>query len=193
MEGEKYLFVVSGPSGVGKDTVMARLRADHPEFEKTVSATTRAPRAGEAEGVNYYYRSEEAFRQMVESGEILESNFYNGAYYGTLKAEVEKRMAAGKVVLLNIDVHGAASIKRLYPGSTIIFLLPPSWEVLEARLRGRGTDSEESVQQRLAIARDELARADEFDLQIVNDTVEQAAAALYDTVVQRAGLAAGSI
>ena len=113
MEGEKYLFVVSGPSGVGKDTVMGRLRADHPEFEKTVSATTRAPRAGEAEGVNYYYRSEEAFRQMVESGEILESNFYNGAYYGTLKAEVEKRMAAGKVVLLNIDVHGAASIERL--------------------------------------------------------------------------------
>ena len=193
MEGEKYLFVVSGPSGVGKDTVMARLRADHPEFEKTVSATTRAPRAGEAEGVNYYYRSEEAFRQMVESGEILESNFYNGAYYGTLKAEVEKRMAAGKVVLLNIDVHGAASIKRLYPGSTIIFLLPPSWEVLEARLRGRGTDDEASIRRRLDIAREELSHAGEFDLQIVNDTVEQAAAALYDTVVQRAGLAAGSI
>ena len=193
MEGEKYLFVVSGPSGVGKDTVMGRLRADHPEFEKTVSATTRAPRAGEAEGVNYYYRSEEAFRQMVESGEILESNFYNGAYYGTLKAEVEKRMAAGKVVLLNIDVHGAASIKRLYPGSTIIFLLPPSWEVLEARLRGRGTDDEVSIRRRLDIAREELSHAEEFDLQIVNDTVEQAAAALYDTVVQRAGLAAGSI
>ena len=193
MEGEKYLFVVSGPSGVGKDTVMGRLRADHPEFEKTVSATTRAPRAGEAEGVNYYYRSEEAFRQMVESGEILESNFYNGAYYGTLKAEVEKRMAAGKVVLLNIDVHGAASIKRLYPGSTIIFLLPPSWEVLEARLRGRGTDDEASIRRRLDIAREELSHAEEFDLQIVNDTVEQAAAALYDTVVQRAGLAAGSI
>ena len=193
MEGEKYLFVVSGPSGVGKDTVMGRLRADHPEFEKTVSATTRAPRAGEAEGVNYYYRSEEAFRQMVESGEILESNFYNGAYYGTLKAEVEKRMAAGKVVLLNIDVHGAASIKRLYPGSTIIFLLPPSWEVLEARLRGRGTDDEASIRRRLDIAREELSHAGEFDLQIVNDTVEQAAAALYDTVVQRAGLAAGSI
>ena len=193
MEGEKYLCVVSGPSGVGKDTVMGRLRADHPEFEKTVSATTRAPRAGEAEGVNYYYRSEEAFRQMVESGEILESNVYNGAYYGTLKAEVEKRMAAGKVVLLNIDVHGAASIKRLYPGSTIIFLLPPSWEVLEARLRGRGTDDEASIRRRLDIAREELSHAEEFDLQIVNDTVEQAAAALYDTVVQRAGLAAGSI
>ena len=193
MEGEKYLFVVSGPSGVGKDTVMGRLRADHPEFEKTVSATTRAPRAGEAEGVNYYYRSEEAFRQMVESGEILESNFYNGAYYGTLKAEVEKRMAAGKPVLLNIDVHGAANIKRLYPGSTIIFLLPPSWEVLEARLRGRGTDDEASIRRRLDIAREELSHAEEFDLQIVNDTVEQAAAALYDTVVQRAGLAAGSI
>ena len=188
MEGEKYLFVLSGPSGVGKDTVMGCLRAAHPEIEKTVSATTRAPRPGEAEGVNYYYRSEEAFQQLVDSGDILESNLYNGYHYGTLRAEVEKRMAAGKVTLLVIDVHGAANIKRLYPGSTIIFLLPPSWEVLEQRLRGRGTDSEESVQRRLAIARDELARADEFDLQIVNHIPEQAAAELYDVVAQRAGV-----
>ena len=189
MEGEKYLFVVSGPSGVGKDTVMQRLRADHPEIEKTVSATTRAPREGEAEGGEEYDRTEEEFFWMVECGDILEHNYFNGAYYGTLRAEVERRMAAGKVMLLNIDIHGAANIKRLYPGSTIIFLLPPSFEVLEQRLRGRGTDSEEAIQGRLAIAREELSHADEFDLQIVNDTVERAAGALYGVVAEKLGLA----
>lgn len=188
MEGEKYLFVVSGPSGVGKDTVMARLRADHPEIEKTVSATTRAPRAGEAEGVNYYYRTEEEFFRMVECGDILEHNYFNGAYYGTLRAEVERRMAAGKVMLLNIDIHGAANIKRLYPGSTSIFLLPPSFDTLEARLRGRGTDDEASIERRLAIAREELAQADAFDVRIVNNSIEQAAGDLYALMVRRAGL-----
>ena len=189
MQGEQYLFVVSGPSGVGKDSVMAHLRAAHPEIEKTVSATTRSPRPGEAEGVNYYYRSEEEFKRLIDAVEVLEYNYFNGHYYGTLRAEVEKRIAAGKLVLLNIDVHGAANIKRLYPGATIIFLLPPSAAELEARLRGRGTDSEESIQQRLAIAREELARAGEFDLQIVNSTIEQAAGELYDAMVRRAGLA----
>ena len=187
MKGEKYLFVVSGPSGVGKDSVMTKLRAAHPEIEKTVSATTRPPRAGEAEGVNYYYRTEEEFRRMVEAGEILESNCFNHHYYGTLKSEVEKRMAAGKMVLLNIDIHGAANIKRLYPGSTVIFLLPPSWEVLEQRLRGRGTDSEADVANRLAIAREELGHAGEFDAWIVNRDLDQAAAELYAEMVRRAG------
>ena len=125
MKGESYLFVVSGPSGVGKDSVMTCLRQAHPEIEKTISATTRPPRAGEAEGVNYYYRTEEAFRQLAAQGQILESNRYNGYLYGTLRAEVERRMAAGKLTLLNIDVHGAANIKRLYPGATIVFLRRP--------------------------------------------------------------------
>ncbi len=185
MDGEKYLFVVAGPSGVGKDSVMNRLRAEHPEIEKTVSATTRAPRAGEAEGVNYYYRTEEEFHRLQEAGEILESNYFNHNYYGTLKAEVDRRIAAGKTVLLNIDVHGAANIKRLYPGSTIIFLLPPSWEVLEQRLRGRGTDSEADVANRLSIAKEELSHAGEFDAWIVNRTVEQAAGELYDEIARR--------
>ena len=186
MEGEKYLFVVSGPSGVGKDSVMACLRQAHPEIEKTVSATTRAPRSGEAEGVNYYYRTEEAFKQMIEKGDVLEYNYYNGNYYGTLRAEVERRMAAGKITLLNIDVNGAANIKRLYPGSTIVFLLPPTFEVLEQRLRGRGTDSEESVQGRLKIAREELSHAGGFDAWIVNRTIEQAAGELYELIARRA-------
>ena len=187
MEGEKYLFVVAGPSGVGKDSVMAKVRAAHPEIEKTVSITTRAPREGEAEGVNYYYRTQEEFDRLLAEGEILESNCFNHNCYGTLKSEVEKRMAAGKPVLLNIDVHGAANIKRLYPGSTIIFLLPPSWEVLEQRLRGRGTDSDADVKNRLSIARDELQRAGEFDAWIVNRDLDQAAAELYETIARRVG------
>lgn len=187
MKGESYLFVVSGPSGVGKDSVMTCLRQAHPEIEKTISATTRPPRAGEAEGVNYYYRTEEAFRQLAAQGQILESNRYNGYLYGTLRAEVERRMAAGKLTLLNIDVHGAANIKRLYPGATIVFLLPPTFEVLEQRLRGRGTDSDADVRNRLAIAREELQRAGEFDAWIVNRDLDQAAAELYETIARRVG------
>lgn len=187
MEGEKYLFVVAGPSGVGKDSVMAKVRAAHPEIEKTVSITTRAPREGEAEGVNYYYRTEAEFQQLLDRGEILESNCFNDHHYGTLKSEVDRRIAAGKTVLLNIDVHGAANIKRLYPGSTIIFLLPPSWEELEQRLRGRGTDSDADVRNRLAIAREELQRAGEFDAWIVNRDLDQAAAELYETIARRVG------
>lgn len=190
MEGEKYLFVVSGPSGVGKDTVMARLRADHPEIEKTVSATTRAPREGEAEGVNYFYRTEDEFRRMLERDEIVESNYYSGHYYGTLRSEVDRLLAQNTPVVLNIDIHGAANIKRLYPGATTIFLLPPSWEVLESRLRGRGSnETAEEIQKRLDTAREELSHAGEFDGQVVNHVVEDCAAELYGIMARRAGLA----
>ena len=130
MEGEKYLFVVSAPRGWARTASWPRSAPAHPEIEKTVSITTRAPREGEAEGVNYYYRTQEEFDRLLAEGEILESNCFNHNCYGTLKSEVEKRMAAGKPVLLNIDVHGAANIKRLYPGSTSSSCCPPpgrSW------------------------------------------------------------------
>ena len=188
MSKKGQLIVVSGPSGVGKGTVLGAYLAGRENVAYSVSATTRAPREGEAEGVNYYYRSEADFKQLIEAGEVLEYNYYNGNYYGTLRTEVERRMAAGKLVLLNIDVHGAANIKRLYPGSTIVFLLPPSAQELEARLRGRGTDDEASIERRLAIAREELAQADAFDVQIVNNSIEQAAGDLYALMVRRAGL-----
>lgn len=189
MENEKYLFVVSGPSGVGKDTVIGELRGAHPEIGKTVSATTRAPRAGEREGVNYFYRTEEQFHEMVRRDEIVESNLYSGYYYGTLRSEVDRLLAQNTPVVLNIDVHGAANIKRLYPGATTIFLLPPSWEVLEGRLRGRGSnETEEEIQKRLATAREELSHAPEFDWQLVNDTVPVCMAKLYEIMARRAGL-----
>ena len=136
MANDKFLFVVSGAAGTGKDSVVKALREAHPEIEKTVSATTRAPRPGEQEGVDYYYRTREQFQQLLENDQVVEHNFYNGNYYGTLKSEVEKRLEAGKVVVLVIDVHGAANIRRMFPGATTVFLLPPSVEELEHRLRG---------------------------------------------------------
>lgn len=179
MENEKYLFVVSGPSGVGKDSVVKKLRENHPEIAKTVSATTRAPRPGEQEGVDYYYRTEEEFRKLLAEDQIVEHNFYNKNYYGTLRSEVNRHLDAGRMVVLVIDVHGAANIKRMYPGANTIFLLPPSIEELERRLRGRGTEDEASVQRRLNEALNELAIKDTYDQQLVNHDVDACAEELY--------------
>ena len=164
MEKDKFLFVVSGAAGTGKDSVVKALREAHPEIEKTVSATTRSPRPGEQEGVDYYYRTQEQFRQLIDTDQVVEYNFYNGNYYGTLREEVDKRLEAGKLVVLVIDVHGAANIRRMFPGATTVFLLPPSVEELEHRLRGRGTETEESIRERLATAQSELAEQDKFTL-----------------------------
>ena len=176
MENEKYLFVVSGAAGTGKDSVVSALRKAHPEIEKTVSATTRS------------HRTKEQFQQLINQDEVVEHNFFNGNYYGTLKEEVNKRLNAGKLVVMVIDVHGAANIRRMYPGATTIFLLPPSTQELERRLRGRGTETEESIRERLEIARNELAQQDKFTLKLVNDEVDACAARLYDVICQRAGL-----
>lgn len=180
MENEKFLFVVSGPSGVGKDSVVKKLRENHPEIAKTVSATTRAPRPGEQEGVDYYYRTEEQFKQLLAEDQIVEHNYYNKNYYGTLRSEVNRHLDAGRMVVLVIDVHGAANIKRMYPGSNTIFLLPPSIEELERRLRGRGTEDEASVQRRLNEALNELAIKDTYDQQLVNHDIDSCADQLYE-------------
>lgn len=189
MENEKFLFVVSGPSGVGKDSVVKKLRENHPEIAKTVSATTRAPRPGEQEGVDYYYRTEEQFKQLLAEDQIVEHNYYNKNYYGTLRSEVNRHLDAGRMVVLVIDVHGAANIKRMYPGANTIFLLPPSIEELERRLRGRGTETEDSIRERLATAQKELAQQDKFTLKLVNDRVDACADALYQAICQRIGAA----
>ena len=188
-ENEKYLFVVSGAAGTGKDSVVSALRKAHPEIEKTVSATTRAPRPGEREGVDYYYRTKEQFQQLIAEDQVVEYNYFNGNYYGTLREEINKRLDAGKLVVMVIDVHGAANIRRMYPGATTVFLLPPSVEELERRLRGRGTETEESIRERLEIARNELAQQDKFTLKLVNDQVDTCADALYQAICQRIGAA----
>ena len=164
------------------------LREAHPEIEKTVSATTRAPRPGEQEGVDYYYRTREQFQHLIDTDQVVEHNFYNGNYYGTLREEVDKRLEAGKLVVLVIDVHGAANIRRMFPGATTIFLLPPSVEELERRLRGRGTETEASILERLDTAKKELAEQEKFTLTLVNDEVDACAEKLYGIIRQRAGL-----
>ena len=146
MNKDRYLVVVSGPSGCGKDTVVKTMREKHPEIEVSVSATSRAMREGEAEGVNYYYMTRETFQQKVQAGEILEYTQYNGNLYGTPKHEVDTRIAQGRTVILVIEVEGAGNIRKLYPEALTIFLLPPSMEELENRLRSRGTESEEAIQ-----------------------------------------------
>ncbi len=175
MNKQRCLLVVSGPSGAGKDTVVSRLMQLHPEIELSVSATTRAPRAGEAEGVNYYFLTDEAFEAKIRRGEMLEYAGYCGRYYGTPKSEVDGRLEAGVTVVLVIEVQGAANIKRLYPESTLIFLMPPGIEELRARLLGRGTETAEAVERRLERAKEEMAHAGEYDFTVVNREVDACA------------------
>lgn len=184
MNKDKYLVVVSGPSGSGKDTVVNRLRQLHPEIEISISATTRAMRPGEAEGVNYYYLQKDEFENRIQAGEILEYTQYCGNYYGTPKAEVDRRIENEHTVILVIEVEGAGNIKRIYPNSTTVFICPPSMEELENRLRGRGTETEEAIQHRLARAEEEMKLAKDYDETLVNDMVDKCAQALYALIVK---------
>lgn len=183
MKGEKYLFVVSGPSGTGKDTVVSKLLGDHKEIKKTVSATTRAMREGEVDGVSYHFLTKEQFKQSLEADGIVEYTCYCDNYYGTLRSEIERRMQAKQPVILVIEVEGATNIKKLYPGSTTIFVLPPNMEELERRLRLRGSEDEETIQKRLRRAETEIARSANYDEHVINDLVEDCADRIF-TIIQ---------
>ena len=176
------LVIVSAPSGCGKSMVLARLMETRENLRFSVSATTRAPRTGETDGVHYYFVSREKFRQMAEEGAFLEYAEYVGNCYGTPRAAVDALLAQGFDVYLDIDVQGAMQVKRNRPDTLLIFLMPPSMGELERRLTSRGTDSPEAVKYRLTEARRECAMRDQYDHIVINDDVARAAAEISNLI-----------
>ena len=170
------LIVLSGPSGVGKSTVIAELLSERKDIYFSVSFTTRAPRVGEADGVNYYFVSREQFERMIAQNELLEYAEYVHNYYGTSLRLIQEKLEAGIDVLLDIEVQGAAKVRARCPEAVLIFIVPPSFEELSRRLHSRATDQEEVIQGRLKKAREEYREIPNYDYLVVNDKVSQAAA-----------------
>ena len=168
------LLVISAPSGGGKGTILKELFAQEENLRLSVSATTRQPRPGEENGKQYFFLSREEFETKIQTGQMLEYAEYVGNYYGTPREPVERWMDQGRDVVLEIEVKGGAQVKKLMPECVSIFILPPSMQVLEKRLRGRGTEEEAAIQQRLAKAREEIPHAKEYDYVVFNDRLEDA-------------------
>lgn len=175
------LVVLAGPTAVGKGTVSTFIRENYPDVHLSVSATTRAPRPGEVEGVNYFFVSDEEFDRLVERGEMLEwAKVHNAFRYGTPRRPVDENLADGNSVLLEIDIQGARQVKAAMPQAVLVFLLPPTWDELVRRLIGRGTEGPAEQQRRLETARVELAAQHEFDYRVVNGDVAEAAEEVVD-------------
>ena len=169
------LISVSGPSGTGKGSVLAKVKEMNPEFGTSISVTTREPREGEKDGVDYFFKSKEEFMKMYEEGEILEYDEFVGNYYGTPTVALQDMSEAGTDVLMDLTIAGSMALKENFEQSVTIFLLAPSYEELEKRLRGRGTDSDEAINARLEMARQETNYVGHFDYVVVNDDIEEAA------------------
>ena len=168
------LIVLTGPSGVGKGTLLKILLERYPQLHFSVSATTRSPRAGEVNGKNYHFITRDEFQQLITQGEFLEWAEFTGNYYGTLRNTVLNDIQEGKIVILEIELEGARQIIKAFPNALRIFILPPSFAELEKRIRGRGQDTEEAIAGRLNRAKEEIAAAEEFNLKIINDDLETA-------------------
>lgn len=178
MNKKGLLLVVSGPSGVGKGTVCAEFIKSHPACALSVSATTRKPREGETDGVNYYFLTEEDFKQKIANDGFLEHAVFCGNYYGTPKAQVMEMIENGIDVILEIEVQGAMQVRSHYPEGVFVFVIPPSLEELENRLRGRNTESDEVISQRLTRAKEEFRYIEKYNYTLLNDTVENAVSRL---------------
>lgn len=176
------LIVLTGPSGVGKGTLVKSLLDRNPQLHLSISATTRLPRSGEVDGVDYYFVTKAKFKQMIGEQLLLEWAEYASNYYGTPKEQVETKIAAGKSVLLEIELLGARAIQKTYPNALRLFILPPSIEELERRLKNRGKDSPEAIAKRLERAKTEIAASNEFDHQIVNDDIQAALTAIESAI-----------
>ena len=169
-----HLYIVAGCSGVGKGTLLKLFMERNPKLKLSISATTRKPRQGEEDGVSYFFISKEEFQQSIENNEFLEWAEFSGNFYGTKKSFVEKTLAKGIDLILEIEVQGAKQVKEKMPEATSIFIMPPSLEDLEARLRGRSTESEEAIQRRLGAAAQEIEAGKNFDYRIINDNIQEA-------------------
>ena len=172
--GTKKLFVISGSSGVGKGTVLKGFLEKYPNFMLSISCTTRAPREGEKDGVNYFFISKEEFRNCIDNDKFLEWAEFAGNRYGTKKKYIQQCLDEGKDIILEIDTQGALQVKKKMPEAVLIFICPPSIETLENRLRGRHTEDEDAIQKRLQEVKIELERAKNFDYKVVNDDLEKA-------------------
>lgn len=183
MNRKGILVVISGFSGVGKGTLVRRLMERYKEqYALSVSATTREPREGEQDGREYFFRKKEEFEKLIEDDELLEYASYCGNYYGTPKAYVEEQLAAGRDVILEIEIQGALKVRRQFPDALLLFVTPPSAEVLKSRLIGRGTETMDVIEHRLARALEEAEGLEEYDYLIVNDVLEEAVREVHEII-----------
>ena len=172
------LFVISGSSGVGKGTVIKEFLSKHPEYKLSISCTTRNPREGEVDGVNYFFHTKEEFNELIKNGDFLEWAEFSGNFYGTKKSYIEKCMREDKNLILEIDTKGALNVKNIIKEAQLIFILPPSLEELEVRLRGRNTETEDAIQKRLSQIKLEMENSKHYDYQVINDNIDNAVAQL---------------
>lgn len=168
------IIVFAGPSGVGKGSILSKVLKEHNDIVLSVSATTRSPRPGEKEGIHYYFKSKEEFQKLIDDAQMLEWAEFAGNYYGTFISAVESEINSGRDVILEIEVQGAMQVKEKMPDVPMIFISPPSDDELRARLKGRGTEPDDVVAKRLAIAENELTLRDKFDYNVVNDDLDEA-------------------